>query len=334
MSDRVRWGILGVANIAVAKVIPAMQRGEACEIVGIASRSIEKARLAASRLGLQRSYGSYEDLLADPDIEAVYNPLPNHLHVPWSTRAAEAGKHVLCEKPIALTADEACELLTARDRCHVLIQEAFMVRTHPQWLAVRDLVRQGELGDLRLVTGSFSYFNRDPHNVRNDASIGGGALYDIGCYPVTLSRFLFEEEPREVLAIVDRDPDFGTDRLTSGILRFPRGQAAFSCSTQLASYQRIQVFGTRRRLEVTIPFNAPAERPMRLLIDDGSDLGGGGITVREIPACDQYTIQGDLFSRAVRSGGPAPVPLEDAVANMAVIDALFRSARSGRAERP
>jgi len=209
-----------------------------------------------------------------------------------------------------------------------------MVRTHPQWLAVRDLVRQGELGDLRLVTGSFSYFNRDPQNVRNDASIGGGALYDIGCYPVTLSRFLFEEEPREALALVDRDPDFGTDRLTSGILRFPRGQAAFTCSTQLASYQRIQVFGTRRRLEVTIPFNAPAERPMRLLIDDGSDLGGGGITVREIPACDQYTIQGDLFSRAVRSGGPAPVPLEDAVANMAVIDALFRSARSGRAERP
>jgi predicted dehydrogenase len=331
---KVRWGVLGVAGIAVKKVIPAMQKGDDTAVVAIASRSLDKAREAAGPLGIATAYGSYEELLADPAIEAVYNPLPNHLHVPWSIRAAEAGKHVLCEKPIALTADEARTLLAARDRTGVLVQEAFMVRAHPQWLAVRGLVCEGRIGELRTVHAVFSYFNRDPANVRNIADIGGGGLLDIGCYPVTISRFLFGEEPRRVVAVMDRDPDFKTDRLTSGMLEFAAGTATFTCSTQLVPYQRVQVLGTKGRIEVEIPFNAPPDRSCRVFLDDGRDPFGTGVETSTFETCDQYTIQGDLFSRAVRKGGPAPVPLEDAIANMAVLDALARSAETGRGETP
>jgi predicted dehydrogenase len=333
-TGKVRWGVLGVAGIAVHKVVPAMQRGTDTAVVAIASRTLDKARQAAGPLGIAKAYGSYEELLADAEIEAVYNPLPNHLHVPWSIRAAEAGKHVLCEKPIALTAPEATTLLAARDRAGVLVQEAFMVRAHPQWLRVRDLVREGRIGDLRTVHGAFSYFNRDPANVRNIAGIGGGGLLDIGCYPVTVSRFLYGDEPRRVVAIMERDPDFGTDRLTSGMLEFAGGTATFTCSTQLVGYQRVQVLGTKGRIEVEIPFNAPPDRPCRVFFDDGRDPFGTGIETLSFDTCDQYTLQGDLFSRAVQKGGPAPVPLEDAVANMAVLDALARSAESGRWETP
>jgi predicted dehydrogenase len=334
MAEKVRWGVLGVARIAVRSVVPAMQRGERSEVVAIASRSLDKARDAAASLGIARAYGSYEELLADPEVEAVYNPLPNHLHVPWSIRAAEAGKHVLCEKPVALSAAEARSLLLARDRTGVLVQEAFMVRAHPQWLRVRELVRSGRLGELRAIQGFFSYFNRDPGNVRNIAGIGGGGLLDIGCYPVTLSRFLFEEEPRRVLALIEDDPDFQVDRLASGLLDFPRGQASFACGTQLVPHQRMQLYGTEGRIEVEIPFNAPADRPSRVLLDKGTDLLGGGIETLVLDAVDQYTLQGDLFSRAIRERLPAPVPLEDAIANMAVLDALRRSADSGRWEAP
>jgi predicted dehydrogenase len=333
-AGKIRWGVLGVAAIAVKKVVPAMQQGDDTSVVAIASRSLEKARDAAGPLGIAKAYGSYEELLADPEIEAVYNPLPNHLHVPWSIRAVEAGKHVLCEKPIALTADEARTLVAARDRAGVLVQEAFMVRAHPQWLGVRDLVREGRIGELRSIHAAFSYFNRDPANVRNIAGIGGGGLLDIGCYPVTVSRFLYGEEPRRVVAVMERDPDFGTDRLTSGMMEFAAGTATFTCSTQLAAYQRVQVFGTKARIEIEIPFNAPPDRPCRVFLDDGQDPFGTGVETLTFETCDQYTLQGDLFSRAVRAGGPAPVPLEDAVANMAVLDALTRSAATGRWETP
>jgi predicted dehydrogenase len=334
MPDKVRWGVLGAANIAVKKVIPAMQRGEWAEVVGLASRDAARAREAARSLGIAKAYGSYEELLADDRVEAVYNPLPNHLHVPWTVKAAEAGKHVLCEKPIALNATEARELLAARDRTGVKIQEAFMVRTHPQWLATRELIRAGRVGELRAVSGFFSYFNRDPANIRNLPEMGGGALMDIGCYPITVSRFAFNEEPRRCLGLVERDPEMGTDRLTSAVLDFPSGQATFTCSTQLVPYQRMQFFGTRGRIEVEIPFNAPNDRPTRVFVDDGADVFGSGVEVLEFATCDQYTIQGDLFSRAVREGAAQPIPLEDAVRNMAVIDAVFRSAESGRWEAP
>jgi predicted dehydrogenase len=330
VKERVRWGVLGAAKIAVEKVIPAMKKGEWSEIVAVASRDSDRARRAAGALGVPRSYGSYEELLADPEIEAVYNPLPNHLHVPWSIAAAEAGKHVLCEKPVGLNAEEARRLIEARDRAGVKIQEAFMVRTHPQWLATREVIRSGRIGELRSVTCVFSYYNRDAANIRNQAAMGGGALMDIGCYPINLSRFVYEAEPRRVLGHVERDPDWGVDRLTSAVLDFETGTATFTCSTQLAPYQRMQFFATRGRVEVEVPFNAPNDCPTRILVADD----GGNFETREFPVCDQYTIQGDLFSRAVRENAEQPVPLEDALANMAVIDAVFRSAESGRWEAP
>jgi predicted dehydrogenase len=327
MSDKVRWGILGVARIATVKVIPAMQRGAYSDIVAIASRDLQKARSAAGDLGIPTAYGSYEELLADPDIEAIYNPLPNHLHVPWSIRAAEAGKHVLCEKPVSMTVAECRTLIDARNRTGVKIGEAFMVRTHPQWLRARELVRSGEIGDLRAVMTAFSYNNRDPKNIRNVEEWGGGALMDIGCYPIHLSRFLFGEEPTRALGLIDRDPEMRIDRLTSAVLEFPSGQAVFTCSTQMVPYQRVQILGTRGRIEVEIPVNAPPNRPCRLWVDNGADLFGGGLRTEQFDICDQYTIQGDLFSKAVRDGSEPPTPLEDSMRNMAVIEAVFRSAR-------
>jgi predicted dehydrogenase len=330
--EKVRWGVLGAAKIAVEKVIPAMQRDEWSEVVGVASRDAGTAARVARELGIAKSYGSYEELLADPEIEAVYNPLPNHLHVPWTLKAAEAGKHVLCEKPIAMDAAEARLLLEARDRTGVKIQEAFMVRTHPQWVAARELVRSGRVGELRSVEAFFSYFNRDPSNIRNIPAAGGGALMDIGCYPIQISRFIYGAEPRRVLGLVERDPEMKTDRLTSAILEFETGRATFTCSTQLVLHQRVELVGTRGRVEIEVPFNAPPDRPTRIFVDDGSALGGTNAETIEFPACDQYTIQSDLFSRAIREGTEQPIPLEDAVNNMAVIDAVFRSAESGRWE--
>jgi predicted dehydrogenase len=330
----VRWGILGTAKIALEKVIPGMRGSALAQIVGIASRDIAKARAAANRFGIPRAYGSYQELIDDPEIEAIYNPLPNHLHVSWSIRAAERGKHVLCEKPIALTARDARDLLEARDRAGVQIGEAFMVRTHPQWLKVKEILASGRIGELRLVAGHFSYYRRDPGDIRSRVEWGGGALMDVGCYPITISRWLFGAEPTEVVGLVERDPDMHVDRLTSGLLRFERGQATFSCATQLVPYQTVQIFGTTGRIAVEIPFNAPPRDECRIFVDDGTDLGGGGIETITCPPVDQYRVQADRFSEAIRGVGSVPVSLEDSVGNMAAIDALFRSAESRRFERP
>jgi predicted dehydrogenase len=330
--EPVRFGIISTANIGIAKVIPGMQKSRHCRIDAIASRDLGRARAAAEALGIPKAYGSYAELLADPEIEAVYNPLPNHLHVPISIEAAAAGKHVLCEKPIALSAEEAAKLIEAREHAGVLIQEAFMVRAHPQWRRARELVRSGRIGDLRVVQGSFSYMNLDPANVRNQAAIGGGGLYDIGVYPIVTSRFLFEAEPTRVAAQIERDPDFKTDRLSSALLAFPTGQALFVCSTQLVPYQRMQIFGGKGRIEIEIPFNAPPDRPCRIFVDDGSQLGDASAETETFELTDQYGLQGDVFARAIREGAPLEFPLEDAVSNMRVVDAIFRAAESGRWE--
>jgi predicted dehydrogenase len=313
---KIRWGVLGVAKIATTKVIPAMQRASNLEVAAIASRDLSRARTAAEQLGIPKAYGSYEELLADPSIDAIYNPLPNHLHVPWSIRAAEAGKHVLCEKPIGLSVAETRELLAVRDNAGVKIGEAFMARTHPQWLRAAELVREGRIGELRVVSGYFSYFNRDPKNVRNIADIGGGGIMDIGCYPITLSRMIFAAEPLRVHAFLDRDPEFKTDRLASVILEYPAGHASFTCSTQLVPYQKMHIFGTTGRIEIEIPFNAPPDKPTRIFVNE---------VVEEFPVCDQYTIQGELFSRAILENTEVPVPLEDALKNMAVIERILAS---------
>ena len=334
MSNKVRWGILSTAKIGVKKVIPGIQKGEWSEVTAIASRDLGKAKSVARELGIAKAYGSYEELLSDPQIEAIYNPLPNQLHVPWSIKAAEAGKHVLCEKPLSLTAAEAKTLLAVQDRTGVKMGEAFMVRTHPQWLRARELVASGRIGALRSIIGFFSYFNVDPANIRNIPDCGGGALMDVGCYPITTSRFMFGEEPSRVVGLVEEDPVMKVDRLTSGILDFPSGRSTFTCSTQLVPYQRMQFLGTKGRIEIEIPFNAPNDRPCRIFIDDGGDLFGSGISTESFPTCDQYTLQADAFSKAVREGGPVPVSIGDGVKNMAVIEAIFRSAKSGRWEAP
>ena len=326
--EPVRWGILGAAGIAIRNVIPAMQASRLARPVAIASRDLGKARATAASLGIQRAYGSYEELIADPEIEAVYNPLPNHLHVPWSIRAAEAGKHVLCEKPIALTADEARALLAARDANRVQVAEAFMVRTHPQWQEVERLIASGRIGPLRLSTGHFSYFRRDPADIRSRPDWGGGALMDIGCYPIFISRWMFGEEPSDAIALIDRDPELGVDRLTSAMLRFRSGHATFSCAGQLVPYQRMHLFGEEGRIEVEIPFNAPSDRPCRIFLDGGSKLGGASGVEIAIPVANQFTLQADRFSEAVRGVGTVPVSLETSIGNMEVIDALFRSART------
>jgi predicted dehydrogenase len=340
MSRKIRWGVLGVARIATEKVIPATQRGQDSEVVAIASRDLAKARAAAERLGIPTAYGSYDALLADPDVDAVYNPLPNHLHVPWSIRAAEAGKHVLCEKPIGLNAAEAEQLVAARDRTGVKIQEAFMVRTHPQWIRAVDLVRGGHIGEVRSIVGAFSFLLTDPHNVRTVAAYGGGGLLDLGCYLVHTTRWMLDREPSRVVAAMELDPRTGVDRLASLLLEFapdgPAGPvcAVGTCSMYQTPYQRVHAFGTAGRVEVEIPFNAPLGGACRLFLGDGSDPTGVRAETLDIPPVNQYTIQADRFARAILESGDVALPLEDSVRNMRVLDALARSARTGLWERP
>jgi len=334
MLTKLRWGVLSTANIGIKKVLPAMQRGQFTTVDAIASRDLARAQKAADALGIPKAYGSYDELLADPEIDAIYNPLPNQLHVPWTIRAAEAGKHVLCEKPISLTVAEAETMLEVRARTGVKIGEAFMIRSYPQWLRLRELLDEGRIGELRSIVGCFSYFNTDPANIRNHLESGGGGLMDIGCYMVNASRYAFREEPVRVVGLIDRDPQMHIDRLTSGILDFAGGQSIFTCSTQLVPYQRIHFLGTRGRIEIEIPFNAPNDRPTRIFVDDGGELFGSGISTESFPVCDQYTLQGDAFSKAVLEGTEVPVPLEDAIKNMAVIEAIFNSASSGQWEQP
>jgi predicted dehydrogenase len=331
---KVRWGVLGVAGIATRKVIPAMQQGEWSTVTAIASRNIAKARAAAGPLGIAKAYGSYDELLDDPDVDAVYNPLPNHLHVPLSIRAAERGKHVLCEKPIALSAAEARTLIEVRDRTGVKMQEAFMIRTHPQWQQARSFVREGRIGDLRAMVGVFSYFNSNPENIRNVPEWGGGGLMDIGCYLINTSRFIFDREPVRVIGAVEFDPVLKVDRLTSLLLDYGGAHLAGTCSMQMVPYQRMHVFGTKGLIDIRIPFNAPVDRPCDIVFDSGVDLFGGGQDRIEFPTCNQYTLQGDLFSRAILEKTEVPEPLEDAVRNMECIEAVFRSSRSGAWETP
>ena len=324
----VRWGILSTANIGVEKVIPGMLKSKDIEIVAIASRDKKRAANAAKKLGIAHSYGSYEELLADPTIEAIYNPLPNHLHVPLTLMAAKAGKHVLCEKPIAITAKEAKKLLKAPS--NVLIQEAFMVRHNPQWIEIRKRIAKGEIGRVLAVHMLFSYHLVDPKNVRNLADIGGGGLLDIGCYPITIARFVLGAEPLRVTGTFDRDPKFKTDRLMSGLADFGEGRhLSFVVSTQGASYQRTVILGEFGTIEVDIPVNAPPDQPNRFTVS----VTGKKPKVIEMPVVDQYQLQAEDFGRAIRKKTKAPYDVADAVQNMNILDAFFRAESSGKWEK-
>jgi predicted dehydrogenase len=328
----VRWGILSTAKIGRVKVVPGMMKSPLCNVLAIASRDEASAREMATELGIPRAYGSYDALLADPEIEAIYNPLPNHLHVPMTLAAAAAGKHVLCEKPIAITAGEAEQLRQAGSQ--VLIAEAFMVRHHPQWHRVREIIQGGEIGEPRSIQIIFSYFNVDPTNIRNKADIGGGGLLDIGCYAVVAGRYFFDAEPIRVVTVMDRDPAFGVDRTTSALMDFGAGrQLAFTVSTQSVPYQRVQILGTKGRIEIEIPFNAPPDTPTRIFVDDGSQHGNRSARAIDFPVVDQYRLQGEAFSRVIRGAAPLNYGLEDAILNMRILDALRRSETSSAWER-
>ena len=319
---KLNWGILSTAKIGIEKVIPAMQQGKLSEIVAIASRTHESAREAAKNLKIPKAFGSYQDLLDDTSIDAVYIPLPNHMHVPWTIKALAANKHVLCEKPIALTATEAKELLKETEKFpHLKVMEAFMYRHHPQWIRALELINGGGIGMVKTIHSFFSYYNDDPENIRNMVDIGGGGLMDIGCYCISLARLIFDEEPQRVFGKIEYDPGFETDRICSGILDFVQGTSTFTCSTQLVPYQRVNVFGTKGRIEIEIPFNAPPDKPCKMLFQNNEI-----IEEIEIEICDQYTIQGDLFSLAVLKNEKVPTPIEDALANMKVLEAVIQSA--------
>ena len=326
-TKKVRWGILSTANIGMQKVTPGIMKSAHSEVVAIASRDLGKAQAAAKRLGIARAYGSYEELFADPDIDAIYNPLPNHLHVPMTVAAAKAGKHVLCEKPIALNARDAEALRECPpDR---IVLEAFMVRFHPQWLRAREIIRSGELGEVRAINAVFGYTNLDPNNVRNQADIGGGGIMDIGCYPITAGRFLFEGEPSRVVSLVERDPNFKTDRLASVLADFGKGrQLNFVVSTQIAGHQKVQVLGSKAKLEITIPFNPAPDERTAITIDTGAPFDGSLARREILPACDQYTEQAEAFALAVLGEKPLPWGIEDAIASMKVLDAIFTSEKT------
>jgi predicted dehydrogenase len=308
-----------------------MHRAANVEILGIASREPGRARDAAATLGIDRAYGSYEDLLADPDIEAVYIPLPNHLHARWTLEAARAGKHVLCEKPLSTTAADARLMVDACRDAGVLLMEGFMYRLHPSWVAARELVASGRIGRLRAVDSWFSYFNDDPADIRNNREAGGGALFDIGCYSVNLSRMLFGREPDAVHATVVREQPSGVDVLTSGILRFGEDVATFTCSTRAEPHQRVDIYGDRGRISIEIPFNIPPDRPTRVSVVAGGDPPVDAATeVLEFPARDPYAAEVEQFSAAILEGRPAPTSPADAVANLEVIEALFAAASEDR----
>jgi predicted dehydrogenase len=329
-----RYGVLGASRFALKRMVPAMLRAQGVTVAALASREGGRAEAAARALGIARAHDSYEALLADPDIDAVYIPLPNHLHVPWAEAAAAAGKHVLCEKPLGCSAGEAARLLAARDRHRVLIAEAAMVRLHPRWLAVRTLLREGRIGTLRSFIGSFAYRLGDRSNVRYDRSMGGGVLLDTGFYPVTMSRFAFEAEPLRVAALMKRDTETGVDVLTSAILEFPQGQAVFTCGMELAPGQSVQLHGTGGHLWLGNAWNPPGDQPSELLVETSGELERPTDERLTFAAVDQYTVLAEAFARAAERGEPAPIPLEDSIATMAVLDALAQAAESGGWERP
>lgn len=325
--EPVRWGVLGCADIAVHKVIPAMKGARLSEVLAIASRSAVRARETAAHLGIARPYGSYEDLLADPDVEAVYIPLPNHLHEEWTLAAAAAGKHVLCEKPLAMTTDQARTMIAECERAGVKLMEAFMYRLHPMWGRIRELVSEGAIGELLAIQSFFSYRNTDPENIRNIPEFGGGALYDIGCYPVNMARMMFGSEPVVVRSALNRDPRLGTDVITSATLDFGGRHATFTVSTRLEDSQHVHLVGTEGRIHVEIPFNIPPDRPTRILLYAGGNPPvEPDVTVFEIETSDQYAVQADLFASAIRRDDPVPTGPQDAVANLLVIEAIFADA--------
>lgn len=321
---QVRWGVLGCASIAIEKVIPSFAHVADAEVVAIASRSQAKAAETATALGIPRAHGSYEALLADPDVDAVYIPLPNHLHAEWTIRAARAGKHVLCEKPLAPDRATAETMVAAAAEAGVLLMEAFMYRLHPTWVTAKRMVDDGEIGELRAIQSVFTFHGDDPTSIHNVAAYAGGSLYDIGCYPINVSRWFFDAEPDRILAQVARHPDWGVDVTVSAVLGFGDRQASFVCSTLIEDSQRVELLGSAGRIVIPIPFNIPLDRPTTIThFAGGNPPEEPGTRVIEFETRDQYAIEIEQFSAAVRAGGPVPIPPEDAYGTLDVITTIL-----------
>ncbi len=329
MASKIRWGVISTALIGTGKVIPGMQRSKRGVVAAIASRDLKRAKATAKKLGIEKAYGSYEALLADPDIDAIYNPLPNNLHIDWTIRALQAGKHVLCEKPLGMDAKDAARVMKHAGK--KLVMEAFMIRFHPQWLKARELIRSGKIGELKAVQVFFCYNNHDPKNIRNIPETGGGAILDIGGYGILSGRFTFEAEPKRIVSLIDRDPKFGTDRLTSIIADFGEGrQLTFTIGTQLAPHQHVTLGGTKGRIEILIPFNAPQMEATTILVDNASKLGGASSKPMKIKVSDQYAEEADAFAMAVLGESELAYGPEDGVKMMKILDAMFKSDKTGK----
>ncbi len=319
MSKVLKWGILSTAKIGIRDVIPAIQKSKFGEVGAISSRNLESAQVAAKKLGIPKAFGSYDELIADESIDVIYNPLPNHLHIPYTAAALKAGKHVLCEKPISVNHNDALELLEFTNKYpNLKVMEAFMYRFHPQWDFIKKVLESGEIGDIKHVHSTFCYFNNNPENIKNQSELGGGGLLDVGCYCVNFSRFIYGDEPIEIQSNMDFDPDFNTDRVATGLLRFEDGSATFMCGMQVEFDQKAQIFGTKGKIEIDIPFNDAMELPRKVFITKGRKT-----TEHIFEPCDQYLLQVDAFSKSILDDSKVPIPLQDAVANMKVITQMF-----------
>ena len=327
------WGVLGASTFAIEHMIPALQQTKGVRVHAVASRELAKAEAVAEQFGLAQAYGDYEALLADPAIDVIYNPLPNHLHVPWTAKAARAGKHVLCEKPIALDAAEAAQLIAVRNETGVQIQEAYVVIHHPQWQRARELVRTGRIGRVQAIQGWFSFTLEDRDNYRNKREMGGGPLLDIGVYPLLTGRYIFEAEPLRAFASIERDPASGVDVLTSAMLAFPTGILTFTCAMRLVFHQHMAIHGTEGRIELPEPFAQHHTRSARISILGPRDIWAPiNEEVETLERVNQYVPQAERFCAAVRGEAPPAFPLEESVKMMRTLDALARSGESGRWE--
>jgi len=323
-TKQMKWGVLGVSGHFIQRVVVPLTHSDTVEVAAIASRDKAKAEAAAAKWGIPKAYGSYEELLADPEIEAIYNPLPNHMHLEWIKKCADAGKPILCEKPIGLNAKEVQEAIDYTEKKGVPLMEAFMYRFHPQWIRAKELSDCGEIGKINAVQSHFFYSNQDPNNIRNRLDAGGGAILDIGCYAVSSARFIFGEEPTRVISMINRSPEFGTDILTSGILEFPSGQSTFTVGTQTSGAQAVHIFGAGGTISIEIPFNIYPDVTVPQYISTGV-----GERVYEAGPEDQYQLLFEAFSDALQNGESVPTPMTDALNNQKVLDALFRSEQSG-----
>ena len=321
---KIRFGVLGVSNHFYKRIVLPLQKAKNCEVVAMASRNPIKSKEAAQEFDIPIFALSYDELISSDEVDAIYIPLPNHLHSEWTIKALEAGKPVLCEKPLAMDAQEAKQMADLSIKLGVPLMEGFMYRFHPLWQHIRNIIRTNQIGQINAIHTIFSYNNPSPTNIRNIKEYGGGALMDIGCYAISVPRFLLGREPKKVMATMVKHPEFKTDMHTSALLDFGDVNASFFVSTGSEAFQKVEIIGSAGTITVPIPFNTYVDTPSTITVNTGQ-----GERKVEFPTCDPYGIMFDAFSESLIEQKPVPVPIEDAIHNMKVVDAVVASAKSG-----